>query len=159
MPFLSCQLELLLSSLLGNCPWIMYYFSYTIHISDIWIFTISCIEQFSYKFQQTFMEKCHPWNIHEINFIGGRASVWNFDHFMEIPIATFHGQKTSNEQLLLLWKHLPLLPTNSLQLVVIGPMIYGFNKTMPLLWHFSVGYSSTLFLTLTTVAPVSQAVR
>ena len=46
--------------------------------------TISCTEQFSCKFHQTFMEKWHPWNIHEIIFIG--ASVWNFDHFMEIAI-------------------------------------------------------------------------
>ena len=30
------------------------------------------------------MEKCHPWNIHEIIFIG--ASVWDFDHFMTMAI-------------------------------------------------------------------------
>ena len=72
-------------------------FSWTIHISDAWIFYNFIYEQFSYKFHQAFMAKWHPWNIHKIIFIG--TSAWNFDHFMEI--ATHYMDKETSSDILI----------------------------------------------------------
>ena len=59
------------------------------------------------------MAKWHPWNINEIIFIG--ASVWNFDHFMEIA-THFMDTKTSSALLSTLFEIVEVLQVNYLYL-------------------------------------------